>query len=217
MTGASMSSSSSAPGGGPQGFTLIEFLIVIVIMGILVTLGLNSIVSSVARARVEAVPEFYIDGLRRAREGAIKYNGAARLALSTSGSNGQFDYQIDWCSPIAGTACSDTIGTWSTTSSPVSATPGQPPGPSIQQSAAGLPPSSLIAPSASNGQTEVYFNSLGWLNTSVANATVANIRWLRFVPTDAQILPTQVSITLSGIAVRCYPTVASTDSRSCPP
>lgn len=193
------------------GFTILEVMISITILGIMMATGLPSLFSWMAASRANALPEFYLDGLRRARDGAIKYNSASRLVLTTNASNGQFNWQVDWCSPISTDACSDVSGAWSTTTSLVSTVAGQPPGPSIFRSAAGLPASTLLALATNDDTTEVYFTSLGWIN-----AGVQNIRQFTIAPSTAEILPVQIFITLAGIAERCNPTLAATDSRGCP-
>jgi type IV fimbrial biogenesis protein FimT len=194
-----------------RGFTLIEMMITITILGILMATGLPSLFTWVATSRANAVPEFYLDGLRRAREGAIKYNSAARLVLTANAGNGQFDWQIDWCSPTALKACNDVLGDWSTTASAVSAVAGVPPGPSIFRSAAGLPASTLLAPNTNDDKTEVYFSALGWINSDVQN-----IRQLTITPSATDVLPVRIFITLAGVAARCNPTLAASDSRGCP-
>lgn len=194
-----------------RGFTLIELMITVTILGILMATGLPSLFSWIAASRANAVPEFYLDGLRRARDGAIRYNSAARLVLTANAGNGQFDWQIDWCSPTALTACNDVLGNWSTTASPVSTVAGEAPGPSIFRSAAGLPASTLLAPNTNDDKTEVYFSALGWINNDVQN-----IRQLTLTPSTADVLPVQIFITLAGVAARCNPTLAASDSRGCP-
>jgi type IV fimbrial biogenesis protein FimT len=113
----------------PRGFTLVELMVTVTVLGIMMAIGLPSLMSWLSASRTNAMPEFYLDGLRKARDGAIKHNAAARLVLSTN-ANGQFDWQIDWCAPVTGTPCNDTSGAWSTTASAVSTVSGQPPGPS---------------------------------------------------------------------------------------
>lgn len=200
-----------------KGFTTIELTIALAILAILAAVGIPNFMAWMSNSRRNAAPEFYLDGLRRAREGAIKYNAASRLVLTVNTNNGQYDWQIDWCSPIGGTPCNATSGNWSTPGSPV-ATPaqirlGQPPGPSVFRSAGALPASSLVTTTTQDGNVSVYFNSLGWLNGTVED----NMRWMRFTPYDTQTPPSQISITLAGVADRCDPSAAPTDSRGCPP
>jgi type IV fimbrial biogenesis protein FimT len=195
------------------GFSVTELMIAITILGIMMAVGLPSLFSWLNATRAKSLTEFYIEGMRLAREGAIKHNGASRLVLSTNTTNGQFDWQVDWCSPISTSAC-DESGVWSTTKSAVSTVAGQPSGFSVFRSADGLPASTLIAPSTNSQTTEVYFTSVGWINTNVEKKT--NIRALLFTPSSTEILPEQIVITLSGIAERCNPTATAPDSRACP-
>jgi len=204
------------------GFSAVELLVAIAVIGILMTVGIPGLVNWISNARVNALPEFYLEGLRRARDGAINYSCASRLVLTENAGNGQFDYQIDWCCPIAGTTCDDASGVWSTTATPRPAVriPGQPPGPSIVGNASGLALTSAKAPSSNstvdvvtdNGRTEVYFDSTGWLNTNVAS----NFTWILFVPGNTELLRQQVWIPLSGVAERCNPAAPANDSRFCP-
>lgn len=188
-----------------RGFTLVELITVVAIIAILAAVGLPAFGTWLAGARANALPEFYIEGLRQARESAIKYNMASRLVLSGNATNNQFDWRIDWCLPTSPTDCTDQAGTWSEVGNAADA-----PQPSVFRSAEGQPKATLIATST-DGQSEIYFNALGWLNTNVAN-----LRWMRFTSSDTNIPTTQVSINLSGIAERCNPNVDASDSRACP-
>lgn len=191
---------------------MIELLVALTILATMMAVGLPSLFSWLNATRTKSLTEFYLEGLRVARDGAIKNNGAARLVLTTNSSNGQFNWQVDWCSPISTVACNDVTGTWSTTASPVSTVAGQPPGPSIFRSAGGLPASTAVAISTNDDTNEVYFTSVGWINTNVQG----NIRTVLFTPSTTDILTEQVVITLSGMAERCNPSIAAPDPRACP-
>ncbi|MBI1890162.1 MAG: prepilin-type N-terminal cleavage/methylation domain-containing protein [Burkholderiales bacterium] len=200
-----------------RGFTIIEISIALAILGILLMIGVPALMSSLSHARINAVPEFYLDGLRKAQGGARKYNVASRFVL-TPHANGQYNWQVDFCAPINTTPCNDTSGAWSTPATSIM-TNSNPPQPvlSIQGSADNLPSSSAMVPTLSGGNNDVYFTAMGWLNTNVGN----NLTWIRFDPNLANgpsdIPSVQVSITLAGGIERCYPNIADpTDSRSCP-
>jgi type IV fimbrial biogenesis protein FimT len=192
------------------GFTIIEIGITLVILGVLMAAGLPSLFAWLGTSRANSAPVFYMEGIRLAREGAIKNNAAARFTLIPNSSNGQYDWRVDWCSPTTTAACDDGSGKWSTTASPVSTASGEPSGPSILRTSEGLPSSQLLGIN-SFGENDVYFDSVGWLNSNATNLTK-----IQFIPSSTDSLPTQININLSGMVERCVPTVGSSDSRACP-
>lgn len=92
------------------GFTLIEIMISLIILGLLVMIGVPAMSPMIQNARLSSMSEFYLDGLRIARSGAIQKSAAARFVM-TPNANGQFDWQVNWCFPTTVSPC-DTSGNW---------------------------------------------------------------------------------------------------------
>ena len=191
--------------GRSAGFTLIEVVITMVILAILAAVGVPQMAAMTSGANLGSMVEFYMEGLRRARAGAVQYNGASRLVLTVNGITGQYNWETDWCLPTATVACSDVSGTWTTTASTT-------PAPSISRPARGLPTTAqytvTVVPANANA---IYFNSLGWLNNNVA----AQVSQLTIASADGS-TRTAIKILRSGLAVHCNPDVAAPDSRACP-
>jgi type IV fimbrial biogenesis protein FimT len=208
---------------GAAGFTLVELLIAISILAILLVVGMPSLSAWVASAKVNSMADFYLDGLRLARNGALQKSAASRFVL-TPNANGQSDWQVDWCFPRSVKPC-DNSGTtrWSTTT--VAATGDinlANPSYSVFHSADSLPSASnasmTLTPAAAIG---IYYNAQGWVNTSVQPF----LRQLRIDPAASfnpdpatpNVRPVSIAINLSGIAERCDPLAAAGDSRACSP
>jgi len=200
---------------------MIELVITIAILGILITLAMPSLSAWVQGARINSIADFYLDGLRLARNGALQRSGASRFVL-TANANGQYDWQVDWCFPTSALPC-DTGGAWSTTAAAAAGDINAAnPSLSVFHSGDSQPTATLVTTSLAPANAfAVYFNSQGWVNTAVQ----PYLRTLRFDssasynpdPTQPNIRPIAVSINLSGIAERCDPMVAAGDSRACSP
>jgi type IV fimbrial biogenesis protein FimT len=200
---------------------MIELVITMAILGILIVVAMPSLSAWVQGARMNSIADFYLDGLRLARNGALQKSGASRFVL-TANANGQYDWQVDWCFPTSVLPC-DAGGAWSTT---VAAAAGDSnvanPSLSVFHSGNSQPSATLVTTSLTPANTlSVYFNSQGWVNT----AAQPILRRMRFDsaasynpnPTLPNIRPIAVAINLSGIAERCDPMVAAGDSRACSP
>lgn len=218
------------PWRGPSaaaGFSLVELMIAIAIVGIMIALGMPMLSTSVERARVNSIADFYLDGLRHAREGALQKSGASRFVL-TQNANGQYDWQVDWCFPTTTRPCDATGNTrWS---KPTVAGTGDinlaNPSFSVFRSAESQPPSTKVTTTLSDRAGAVgavfvvYFNAQGWVNTNVQ----PNLRMMRFDAdasfnqnTIKDVRSVAVVVNLSGIPVRCDPDLAVGESRACPP
>jgi type IV fimbrial biogenesis protein FimT len=196
-------------------------MVAIAILGILIVLGMPSLTASVERARVNSMADFYLDGLRLARNGALQKSGAARFVL-TANANGQYDWQVDWCFPTTVVPC-DGGGNWSTTTA-AAAGDINVANPSFSVFRSGSSQPSIDAVSMTLTPADavaIYYNAQGWVNTSVAP-------FLRLLRVDANgsfnpdpvtpnVRPVAIAINLSGIAERCDPLVAAADSRGCSP
>lgn len=200
-----------------NGFTLLELMIGLAIVGISLAVGIPAIFDWVRATKVNGASEFYAEGFRMARAEAIKHKAAARIVLD-EGANGQLDWQVDICFPLNGVLCNDTTGAWST---PTAIATGDPEGAtgfkSVVRRAETLPGRGImqqvIAPV---GADAVYFTSLGWVDTTVP--TRLTRLTLQPVPgTDYTYAPSALAITLSGMVSKCNPDVAASDSRGCPP
>jgi type IV fimbrial biogenesis protein FimT len=206
---------------GAAGFTLIELMIAISIFAILLVVGMPSLSAWVAGAKVNSMADFYLDGLRLARNGALQKSGASRFVL-TANANGQNDWQVDWCFPTSTTPC-DAGGSWSSTTAAATGDPNVAnPSLSVFHSAESLPPVSNVSASLTPGDAlAIYYNAQGWVNTSVQPF----LRQLRFDaaasfnpnPATPNVRPAAIAINLSGIAERCDPLAVAGDSRACSP
>ena len=205
------------------GFSLLELMIAIAIFGILIVLGMPSLSAWVAGAKVNSMADFYLDGLRLARNGALQKSGASRFVL-TLNANGQYDWEVDWCFPTTARPC-DTGGNtrWSKTTIAASGDINAAnPSFSVFRSASSQPSTSTVSATLTpvNALT-IYYNAQGWVNTSVQPF----LRQLRFDaaasfnpdPVTPNVRPVAIAINLSGMAERCDPMAAAADSRACSP
>lgn len=196
-------------------------MIAISIIGILLVVGMPSLSTWVASAKVNSMADFYLDGLRLARNGAQQKSAASRFVL-TLNANGQHDWQVDWCFPTSVKPC-DTGGNWSTTTAAgagdinvanLSL--------SVFHSADSLPPVANVSMTLTPSDAlAIYYNAQGWVNTNVQPF----LRQLRIDPaasynpnpTTPNVRPVSIAINLSGMAERCDPLAAAGDSRACSP
>ncbi len=201
-----------------RGFTLLELMIGLVIMGVLLAIAIPNMGSWMVATKARSAAEFYLEGFSMARRQAVGHNSASRIVLSTNAGNRQLDWQVDICFPRPGTPCDDTSGSWSTTTTQAANDPEGTAGyTSVFRSATSLPPTDMLAPTvAPEGATAVYYTPMGWVDTSVDN----RLTRLRFDPNTryAQEVPVAaVAVSLAGMPSKCDPTKAAGDSRACPP
>jgi type IV fimbrial biogenesis protein FimT len=195
-----------------------EALIALSIISITVALGVPSMSGWLQASRATSGAEFYAEGFKLARAEALKHNSASRIMLTENAGNGQMDWQVDLCFPTAALPCNAESGFWSTRVASAGTDPEGVNGfKSVFRAADGLPNSTVMAQSLSpSGATDVYFTSLGWVDTVFA----PRLRRIDLAPAAgrAGTFPSaSVVVTLAGLATKCDPNVAASDSRACPP
>ncbi|QGZ38387.1 type IV fimbrial biogenesis protein FimT [Pseudoduganella flava] len=199
------------------GFTLVEMMVAIVILGVLLAVGIPNLTNWIMTNKARSAAEFYLDGMSMARRQAVTHNARSRLVL-TPNANGQFDWQVDLCFPAPGAACTDDAGNWSTATAPAAGDPEGATGfKSVFRAANALPPSDVLIPAVTpEGTNVIYFTEVGWVDPTIAD----RLTQLRLDPAArlaGDVRPVALTVTLAGIASKCDPTVAAPDSRACPP
>jgi len=199
------------------GYTLVELMVAIAIMGALLAVGVPSMTTWVVSNKARAAAEFYAEGLAMARREAITRNAASRLVLSPN-ANGQLDWQVDVCFPVPGMPCSADSGSWSSVAQAADNDPNAgSPYRSVFRAATALPNADVLVPAVHpQGSTGVYFTALGWVDTGDAG----RLARLQLTPSsdlrDA-VQPVALVVTLAGIAAKCNPAITAPDTRACPP
>jgi type IV fimbrial biogenesis protein FimT len=201
-----------------RGFTLIEAVVVVVIMGITLATGLPSMSNWLLGRKALAAAVFYQDGFALARNSAIAHNSHSRLVLTENAANGKMDWRVDICFPTADAPCNDATGGWSSAAADAANDPDPDQGfRSISRSAEAMPGagdlSLAVGPS---GTTEVYFTPLGWVDTNVV-PHLARIDLTPSLTRANAFNPLSIVLTLAGIATVCDPSAAAHDVRGCPP
>lgn len=203
---------------GTAGFTLIETLIGLAILGILLAFGVPEMALWLLKTKAASATELYAEGFKLARRQALSHNAASRVVLTPNVENGQMDWQVDICFIQPGVPCTDASGAWSTTSASASGDPEGAAGfTSVFRSAAALPQSDVLRPTLlPEGSSSVYFTALGWVDTAFEQRLTRiqldpNLNYAADLPASA------LTISLAGSVIRCDPNVAITDSRACPP
>ena len=201
-----------------RGLTLIELMVVVAIMIVLMAIGIPAMQGWLFSAKATGVTEHYADGLKRARDEAIKHNANSRITFSANAS-GQYDWQVDICFPTADIPCDDTNGVWSTTAAIATGDPEAANGfLSILRSSANLPGPVVLTPTLSPANaTMIYFNSLGWIDARVPIVRLQSISFTPGANSPPGVPSSAVYVTLAGTTAKCDPTMVIPDSRACPP
>ena len=200
-----------------RGFTLVETMVALVIMGVLLSVGIPSMSRWIFSNKAASASQFYAEGFAMARNQALTHNGASRLVLTENAGNRQFNWQVDICFPSPEAPCTAASANWSTATT---VAPRDPEGDagfkSLLRRADALPAASELAPGVDpEGARAVYFTPLGWVNPAFA----PYVQRIELTP-SARHPDTQASavvLTLAGIATRCKPGVADSDLQRCPP
>ncbi|NRR31540.1 prepilin-type N-terminal cleavage/methylation domain-containing protein [Oxalobacteraceae bacterium] len=212
---------SAPPPASQRGLTLIELAIGLGILGFFLAIGVPNMSNWLLVTKVKGASEFYVEGFALARRQAVLHNASSRIVLTQNGTNGQWDWQIDLCFPVAGVPCNAAAGVWSTTLAPA---PNDPQGAagftSVLREANGLPSSELLIPTTlPEGATSVYYTALGWVDTTVVNG-YTRLSSLRLDPGSRfvkEVPPVALVVTLAGMATKCNPNLTAKESGACPP
>lgn len=193
-----------------QGFTMIELMVGVIVIGILAAVGAPSLRSWVQNAQIRTTAEAIQNGLQLARAGAVHRNGLVRFqltdnltsacALSTTSSNWVVS-QDDATDPaIAATRCATTAS---------DTTP-----PRIIQTRSSAEGSSNAVVAA--GQSSFIFNGLGRTTNVAATVTITISNTIGGSCTPAGPMRClNVIVTTGGQIRMCDPAKASTDPQGC--
>lgn len=198
------------------GFTAIEALVVLAIIGILASVGIPSMSGWLLGRKASAAAGYYADGFAFARSQAISHNSASRLVLNDHAASGQQEWQVDLCYPSSDDPCDEDSKGWSTLAAVAAGDPHAQGDKSVVRSANGLPSATKVSLRVGpDGADAVYFTALGWVDTRIS----AQISRITLSPTAASagaFAPMAVSLTLAGVVMRCDPAAVAPDRRRCP-
>jgi type IV fimbrial biogenesis protein FimT len=200
------------------GFTLLEAMVVVAIIGVLMAIGIPQLSGWSVANKAAGASEFYAEGFRMARQQALMHNAASRIRLTPNPQNGQYDWQVDICFPTADLPCNEVSGSWSDAGTPAAGDPEKAAGyTSIRRMANTLPGLNVLTPSLEPaGNSFIYYTSVGWVDTVYAK----RVQRLVLTPTaryTKDVRTAAVVVSLAGMATKCDPTVPVSDSRACPP
>lgn len=201
-----------------RGFTLLEAMIALAIMGVVLAMGMPRMSAWIFAGKVAAAGQFYAEGFALARNQALTRNGASRLVFTANKGNGQLDWQVDVCYPSANDPCNEISTNWSTADAVATRDPQGANGfKSIVRSAGTLPPAAELTQTIRPGDARaVYFTPLGWVDPAIG----PRVERIDLTPAGKQAgaAPvTAVALTMAGNAIRCKPLVAASDPQRCPP
>ncbi len=171
-----------------RGFTLIELMITLVILGIAITLGLPSYQTWIASTGVRTAAESILAGMQLARSEAIARNVSVSFRADDINGSG-------WCVTLDPDSCDE----------------------ALHMRSAKDGSSAAVTVALSNGATQtVTFDGFGRLKSPApAAGTAIQFDMTHAVVSDARKL--RVTVDIGGTARMCDPKVTSTsDPRICP-
>lgn len=183
------------PTARPPGFTLVELLIAVAVLGILIVLGIPSFNEWIQNSHIRNAAEAALNGLQLARSEAVRRNGFTQFVLGTG--TGWRVVAITPPSGGIGAACVETE--------------------IIQQREGNEGSSTAKVTVTPAGATAVTFTPLGWVGSG-SDACGTPISQLDF---DSSVMAAERSrelrliITAGGGIRLCDPQVASGDPRAC--
>ena len=199
------------------GFTALEALVVLAILGILASVGIPSMSGWLLGRKASAAAGYYADGLAFARSQAIGHNSASRLVLNDHAASGQQEWQVDLCYPSGDDRCDEDSKGWSTLAARAAGDPhGAQGDKSVVRSANGLPSAKTVSLRVGpDGADAVYFTALGWVDTRISTQ-ISRITLSPMAGSTGAFAPIAVSLTLAGVVMRCDPAALAPDRRRCP-
>ena len=198
-----------------RGFTLIEALVVVAIIGFGLAVGIPLMSEWALTNKVKSASQFYAEGIQLARGEALRRNAFSRIVFIDNAKNGQSDWRVDLCFPAAGKLC-NASGSWSGAGAVAADDPDQSAGfKSVYRSADPLPDEKFMTQTLMpDSSSAIYFTPLGWVDTTAASRVTS----IKLEPTPAyasKFVATTVQIPLVGIPVKCEPQAPAGDSRRC--
>ena len=210
------------PPRGARGFTLIEALVVVAIMGTLLAVGMPAMSNWLLGRKALAAAVFYQEGFALARTMAITHGSHSRLVLTENAANGKLDWRVDICFPNKDVVCdaANTSG-WSTAGA---AAPHDPDSAdaahkflSVVRSAEAIPDDQTMQQDVvPSGASTIHFNQMGWVDGTVT-PRVTRIDLAPALTRPGAFQKIAIGVPLSGIAVICDPSAVAPDVRGCPP
>lgn len=179
----------------PRGFTLIELIVAITILGVLVVLGIPSFTEWIHNTQVRNAAESALNGLQVARSEAVRRNGFTQFILGPG--TGWRVIALTPPSGGVGAACQETAV--------------------IQRRDSGEGSSSANVTVTPAGLTTVTFTPLGWVGsgTSSCGNPITQLDFDSSTLTAARSRELRIIITAGGGIRLCDPQVAAGDPRAC--
>lgn len=172
-----------------SGFSLIELLVTMTILGIAILMGLPSFSAWMQNTRIRNTAESILNGLQSARNEAVRRNSSVQFVLNGAA--------------------------W--TISCVVTTPGCPDTDPIQSRSAGEGSGSSITITAGNGNT-VVFNNFGLMTTPAIGAggvAQFDVDIDHAILTAAASRDLRITVNAGGVVRMCDPNVVAPDARAC--
>lgn len=183
-----------------KGFTLIELMIAITVLGVLLVLGLPSFVEMIQNTQIRTAAEGILDGLQIARSEAVRRNAYTQFVLGPG--TGWTVFEIN--PPTSGLAC----GTIATIQS---------------RSGAEGSSNATVSISPAGGST-ITFTPMGWTSNSCTGLNVdpAMDHWIQFNVGSSALdstkeRPMEIRVTANGGIRLCAPWAGDATDLNPPP